>query len=120
MWRVCSASVGLVPRAVTPTAHLGPGSQWRRSEPQSDGGRAACAMAPAAGLSPVLDSTAPATLPQHRHTSPPLENVIHSRKTLSSLRAPPDSRGESVCVCVGSDYFTNIPSENETWKQSNI
>ena len=27
-----------------------------------------------------------------------IENVIHSRKTPSSLRAPPDCRGESVCV----------------------
>ena len=27
-----------------------------------------------------------------------IENVVHSRKTPSSLRAPPDCRGESVCV----------------------
>ena len=32
-----------------------------------------------------------------------IEIVIHSRKTPSSLRAPPDCRGESVCVGIARE-----------------
>ena len=34
-----------------------------------------------------------------------IENVIHSRKTPSSLRPPPDCRGESVCVGIARKKY---------------